>query len=66
MGEKIRELRRWQNMSQTELARRSGISRQTISALERGKLKSALTGTLEAIAKALGVSVHIFFENSVR
>lgn len=61
MGEKIRELREEKRMSQEELAKRSGISRQTISSLETGKVDSVTTGTIEAIAKALEVSVSIFF-----
>lgn len=61
MGEKIRELREKKRMSQEELAKRSGISRQTISSLETGKVDSVTTGTIEAIAKALEVSVSIFF-----
>ena len=66
MGEKIRQIREQLRMSQEELAEKSHISRQTISAIESGKATSVMTGTLEAIAKALGVSVHIFFETSVR
>lgn len=62
MGEKIRELRERKHMSQEELAEKSGISRQTISAIETGKADSVTTGTIGAIAKALGVSVSIFFK----
>ncbi len=61
LGEKIRALREKKKMSQEELAEKSGISRQTISGIESGKALSVTTSTLEAIAKALGVSVKIFF-----
>ncbi len=61
MGEKIRDIREGQKVSQDELAERSGISRQTISAIESGRATNVTTGTLEAIAKALGVSVSVFF-----
>ena len=61
MGEKIRDIREAAKISQDELAERSGVSRQTISAIETGRATSVTTGTLEAIAKALGVSVSVFF-----
>jgi len=61
LGEKIRALREKKKMSQEELAEKSGISRQTISSIESGKSLSVTTSTLEAIAKALGVSAGIFF-----
>ena len=61
MGEKIRDIREGHNVSQDELAERSGISRQTISAIESGRATNVTTGTLVAIARALGVSVSVFF-----
>ena len=61
MGEKIRDIREGQNVSQDELAERSGISRQTISAIESGRATNVTTGTLVAIARALGVSVSVLF-----
>ncbi len=61
MGEKIRDIREAAKISQDELAERSGVSRQTISAIETGRATSVTTGTLEAIAKALNVSVSVFF-----
>ena len=48
-------------MSQTILAKKSGISRATIWALETGKQKSTTTDTLVNIADALGVSVDSLF-----
>lgn len=62
MGEKIRELRTAMRISQRELAELSGVSRQTIASIEQDPNASVRTGTLEAIAKALGVSVRVFFE----
>lgn len=61
MGDRIRQIREGLRMSQEELAEKSRISRQTISAIESGKATSVTTGTLEAIAKALCVSVKDFF-----
>lgn len=61
MGEKIKMLRKKQNMTQDKLAELSGLSRQTVIAIESGKAENVTTGTLEAIATALGVSVRDFF-----
>ena len=61
MGEKIKMLRKAQEMTQDKLAELSGLSRQTIISIESGKAENVTTGTLEALAKALGVSVKDFF-----
>lgn len=61
MGEKIKMLRKQKEMTQDKLAELSGLSRQTVNAIESGKAENVTTGTLEAIAKALGVSVRDFF-----
>lgn len=66
MGYKIKEMREEQNMTQEELARKSGVSRTTIWALENNANKMASTKTLLKIAQALGKSVdQIFFGASV-
>lgn len=66
MGYKIKEMREEQNMTQEELARKSGVSRTTIWALENNANKMASTKTLLKIAQALGKSVdQIFFGESV-
>ena len=62
VGEKIRELRTERKMSQDELSKASGVNRTTISMIETDKVDSVTTGTIAAIAEALGVSVRIFFE----
>ena len=61
MGYRIKERREELRMSQEELAEKSGISRPTISAIETGKDKSVLTGTLIALAKALDTTVDKIF-----
>lgn len=60
----IKERREELGMSQEELSERSGISRQTISAIENGKYSSVLTTTIFALAVAMGTTVDklIFFE----
>lgn len=62
VGEKIRELRAERKLSQEELSKISGVNRTTISQIETDKVESVTTGTIAAIAEALGVSVRIFFE----
>ena len=57
MGNRIKEAREAQNMTQTELAARSGVTRATIWALEKDRSKVTTTKTLTALANALGVSV---------
>lgn len=66
MGYKIKEMREERNMTQEELARKSGVCRTTIWALENNANKTASTKTLLKIANALGTSVdQIFFGASV-
>ncbi len=68
MGYRVREIREQKHMTQEELERKSGISRQTISAIENDKIKAedAKVGTLMAIASALGTTIdHLFFDEAV-
>lgn len=66
MGYRIKEFRESLSMTQEELARKSGVSRGTISAMENGSSKETTTKTLVKIARALGKSVDsIFFEEVV-
>lgn len=66
MGYKIREVRESLNMTQDELAKKSGVSRGTIAALESNHAGATTTKTLSKIAKALGVPISdIFFAESV-
>ena len=57
MEYKIKELREKRRLSQDELAELSGVSRPTISRLESSDDVETTTGTLEKLAKALGVSI---------
>lgn len=61
MAYRVKEVREKQGLTQEELATRSGISRQTISAIENDTRYSAGVGTLAAIAKALGTTVDELF-----
>lgn len=66
MGYKIKEIREKKQISQTELAQMSGISRATIWALENGTERTTTTRTLEKIAKALNTTIEeLFFSDAV-
>jgi transcriptional regulator with XRE-family HTH domain len=55
-GEYLKYLRNEKQLSQRELAEKSGISNAEISRLETGDRKSPSPATLKAIAPCLGVS----------
>lgn len=61
MPYKIREMRLAAGMTQTELAQKSGISRQTINGLENGTVTVTTTETLIKIASALEKRVSDIF-----
>ena len=66
MGFRLKEVREEKGMSQEELEKASGISRQTISSIKNGKTTSVMSGTLVALARALGTTVDkIFFDDAV-
>ena len=67
MGYKVKEIRKQRKMSQAELAKKSGVSRATISAIENNTTRPVMSSTLLAIAAALETPVdRIFFENCVK
>ena len=66
MGNKIKMMRVEKDMTQEELAEKSGVSRATIVALENDDEKTTTTKTLLKIAKALDTTVDtLFFGQSV-
>lgn len=66
MGYRLKEIREQKGITQEELEKASGVSRQTISAIENNDNYQAKTGTLIAIARALETTVDkIFFEEAV-
>ena len=66
MGYKIKELREAMEMTQEELAEKSGVSRGTISALENGIDRTTTSKTLVKLAQALDTTVdRIFFTKGV-
>lgn len=61
MGYRIKEVRESKNMTQEELADKSGVSRGTISALENGIMRNTTSKTLLKLAQALDTSVECIF-----
>jgi DNA-binding XRE family transcriptional regulator len=59
----IKEARLAAKLSQDELAKKSGVSRQTISGLESGAITVTTTETLIKIASALGKRVSDIFSS---
>lgn len=60
MKNQIRDLRREQGLSQEELARRCGVSRQTINAIENNKYDPTL-GLAMRLARLLKTPVEDIF-----
>lgn len=60
IGERLRDIRRGQGMSQRELARRAGITHGTISFIERNQISPSI-GTMRQILDCLGMTLSEFF-----
>ena len=60
LGEGLRAARTRAGLSQEELAKKSGISQEAISVLERGGGNPTMR-TLERLARALGCGLHFEF-----
>lgn len=62
MKNKIKYYRELKGWSQEELAKRSGVSRTTISGLENETINVTTNTTMDKIADALGVgTVELFY-----
>jgi transcriptional regulator with XRE-family HTH domain len=55
-GQRVRELRKAQGLSQEAFAAECGLDRTYISGIERGRRNVSLRN-IQAIAKALGISI---------
>jgi transcriptional regulator with XRE-family HTH domain len=60
IGNRVRQLREWRSMTQSQLQARSRVSRSYLSRIESGQMTPSL-GTLEKIAEALGIGLNRFF-----
>ena len=65
MGYRVKKIRLEKRMSQDELCKRAGVSRQTISDLESGREVNTTTATLGKIADALDCSIADILTNKV-
>lgn len=66
MGYRVKEVRKEKGMTQVELARRSGVSRQTIGKIEKDDGYITNVGVLMNLAKALDTTIDsIFFQKAV-
>jgi transcriptional regulator with XRE-family HTH domain len=63
LGQKLRKLRKEQNLTQLELAQQVGITNGQVSTIERG-VSSPSLATLHRIARALNVPMNEFFEDA--
>ena len=61
LGNKIRELRKQRGISQEELAKRCGVSRQTINAIENNKYDPTLALAFK-LSKELFTTVDELFQ----
>lgn len=59
----LRAIRESKGMSQTELAKKSGVGRVTINRIENGELNETTSGTLIKLAKTLQVPVDSLVES---
>lgn len=63
MENRLQVLRWERNLSQQELADKSGVSKSTIGGIENGRVKNPSVKNAVYLAKALGVDVtDIFYE----
>ena len=60
IGNKIKDLRKLNKMTQMELAAKANISRSYLADIERNRYNASLE-TLKAIATALNVNLKVFF-----
>lgn len=61
LGKRIREIRKEQGISQSQLAFESGIHRDQIGRIELGKQNSSIS-VLDSISNALNIPIKELFE----
>ena len=62
-GKRLRQIRRYKDITQVQLAELAGVSLETISNIERGK-SAASFETIEKLAGVLGVEILELFDFS--
>lgn len=61
VGFKLKNARLQRNLTQQELADKSGVSRVTIALIENGQTRDVMASTLLKLANALNMSVNDLF-----
>lgn len=56
VGERVRRVRRGQDLTQEQLAAKAGLNVITISRLEKGTSKAVYADSVAALARALGIT----------
>lgn len=64
IGDCIRQLRRARRLSLSELAKRSGVAKSYLSAIERHKQVNPSVQIVERIASVLDVPMHVLLEST--
>jgi transcriptional regulator with XRE-family HTH domain len=62
LGAVVRRLRRQQDLTQEQLARRAGLTQGHLSKIEAGMRQSPTARTIKRLARALGVPVTELLE----
>lgn len=63
IGNKIKDLRKLNKMTQMELAAKANISRSYLADIERNRYNASLD-TLKSISEALNINLNEFFDNN--
>ena len=63
IGDRLKRLMKETNLSQRELAKRSGVDREHINQIVNYKTKSMMLRTAERLAKGMGISPCRFFSD---
>jgi len=61
-GRVLRLVRRRRGLTQTEVARRAGVSQQAVSLIERGNADDATLRLIKQVAAPLGITVDLVFK----
>ena len=61
IGENIREIRKLKGMTQKELGEKTGLTKDYIGALERGKMQNPSLQTMKKLSEALDTSIMDLF-----
>ena len=65
LGRRLKALRRRAGLSQTRLAKLSGVQRPTISYLESGAQSSTSVGNLVKLSRVLSIPVDVLIHGDV-